>query len=74
MSELLDKQVNAQKDKFFRGSHKLLQAHKKVCDENEERKQEKNACKNVFNGRKWFISRMRETGETDHYEVLVNDS
>ena len=34
MSELLDKQVNAQKEKNFRGSHKLPQA--KVCDENEE--------------------------------------
>ena len=27
MSELLDKQVNAQKEKNFRGSHKLPQAH-----------------------------------------------
>ena len=30
MSELLDKQVNAQKEKIFRGTLKLLQAHKKV--------------------------------------------
>ena len=29
MSELLDKQVNAQKEKIFRGSRKLLQAHEK---------------------------------------------
>ena len=29
MSELLDKQVNAQKEKIFWGSRKLLQAHKK---------------------------------------------
>ena len=36
MSELFDKQVNAQKEKIFRGSHKLPQAHEKVCDENEE--------------------------------------
>ena len=35
MSELLDKQVNAQKEKIFRGSCKLPQAHEKVCDENE---------------------------------------
>ena len=34
MSELLDKQVNAQKEKRFLGSCKLLQAHEKVCDEN----------------------------------------
>ena len=38
MSELLDKQVNAQKEKIFRGSRKLLQAHEKVCDENERRR------------------------------------
>ena len=37
MSELLDKQVNAQKEKIFWGSHRLLQAHEKVCDENESR-------------------------------------
>ena len=43
MSELLDKHVNAQTEKNFRGSRKLLQAHKKVCDENENEtnKQEK---------------------------------
>ena len=32
MSELLDKQVNAQKEKNFQGSRKLLQAHVKVYD------------------------------------------
>ena len=42
MSELLDKQVHAQKEKNFRGSRQLLQAHEKVCDENETKKQEKN--------------------------------
>ena len=41
MSELLDKQVHAQKEKNFRGSRKLLQAHEKVCNENESKKQEK---------------------------------
>ena len=35
MSELFDKQVNAQKEKNFRDSRKLPQAHEKVCDENE---------------------------------------
>ena len=34
MSELFDKQVNAQK----RGSCKLLQVHEKVCNENETKK------------------------------------
>ena len=41
MSELLDKQVNAQKEKIFRGSYKLPQAHEKVCDENERRRRKK---------------------------------
>ena len=44
MSELFDKEVNAQKrefEKIFWGSRKLPQAHKKVCDENETKKQEK---------------------------------
>ena len=46
MSELLDKQVNAQKEslkKYFRGSLKLPQAHEKVCDENERNKEKNNA-------------------------------
>ena len=38
MSELLDKQVNAQKEKNFQGSRKLLQAHEKVCNEMKQRK------------------------------------
>ena len=44
MSELFDKEVNAQKEslkKNFRGSRKLPQAHEKVCDENETKKQRK---------------------------------
>ena len=42
MGELFDKEVNAQKEslKNFRGSRKLpVQAHEKVCDENERNKQ-----------------------------------
>ena len=45
MSELFDKEMNAQKEslkKYFRGSRKLPQAHEKVCDENERKKQRKN--------------------------------
>ena len=41
MSELFDKEVNAQKyslKKYFRGSRKLPQAHEKVCNENETKK------------------------------------
>ena len=44
MSELLDKQVNAQKEilkKYLRGSRMLPQAHENVCDENEQTNKEK---------------------------------
>ena len=44
MSELLDKQVNEQKEnlkKYFRDSCDLPQAHEKVCDENERNKERK---------------------------------
>ena len=54
MSELFDKEVNAQKEslkKNFRGSRKLPHAHEKVCDENETKKQRKkknDACVKMF--------------------------
>ena len=35
MSELLDKQVNVQKESLKNTSSKLPQAHEEVCDENE---------------------------------------
>ena len=41
LSELFDKQVNAQKEKNFQGSHKLLQAHEKCVM---KMKQEKIMC------------------------------
>ena len=58
MSELFDKQVNAQKEKL--PGFKLPQAHEKVCDEimkMKERKKKRRACKNVIDGRKPFIRR-----------------
>ena len=39
MNELFDIQMNAQKEKGIRGSRKLPQAHEKVCDENERKKE-----------------------------------
>ena len=43
MSGLFDKEVDAQKEKNFWGSRKLLQAHEKVCNESERKKvEEKN--------------------------------
>ena len=78
MSELLDKQVNALKEKIFRGSRKLPQAHEKGVRwkwrKKETRKKKRRARKNVFCGRKWFINHTRGTGETHRYEALVNDS
>ena len=47
MSELFNKEVNAQKGKNFWGSHKLPEAHKKVCDENEKKKEEKESDAHV---------------------------
>ena len=59
MSELLDKQVNVQKEKNFRGSCKLPQAHKKVCNENERNKEKKRRTrKNYIHGWKLFIMPM----------------
>ena len=42
MSELLDKQVNAQKEKTSGVHVSSRKPTKKVCDENETKKQEKN--------------------------------
>ena len=79
MSELFDKEVNAQKEslkKYLRGSRKLPQAHEKVCDENETKKQRKKrrARKKVFGGRKPFIRRAQRTGENDLNKLRANDS
>ena len=40
----------------------------------ERNKKKRGARKNLFNGRKWFISHTRGTGETHCYKALVNDS
>ena len=51
MSELFDKEMNAQKEslkKNFRGSRKLLHAHEKVCDENETKKKKNDARVKMF--------------------------
>ena len=75
MSELFDKQVNAQKEKSFRGSCKILQAHEKVCDENESRiRKKRRACNNVIDGRGEFIRRLWKCRVIDINELQVNDS
>ena len=74
MSELLDKQVNAQKEKKFRGSRKLPQVHEKVCDENESRiRKKRRVRKSIIHGRKPFITPKQKTGENDLHELLGND-
>ena len=71
MSELLDKQVNAQKEKTFPGSSKLPQAYEKVCDENESRIRKKQRTrKSIIHGRKPFITPKQKTGENDLHERL----
>ena len=67
--------MNAQKEdlkKYFRGLCKLPQAHKKVCDENEEKK--RRAPKIFFDGKKEFIRRVWKTCAMDIKQFQVNDS
>ena len=55
--------------KNFQGSHKLPQAHEKVCNENESiRKKRK-----FFDGRKEFIRRVQKTRVMDIKRLQVND-
>ena len=76
MSELLDKQVNAQTKKNFQGSRKLLQAHEKVCDEMKQtNKKKRHTCKNVIHGRKPFITpnkKLVKTICTSCWEMIVD--
>ena len=64
MSELLDKQVNAQKEKTSGVHTSSRKPTKKVCDENERKKQRKKQekkrrmCKNYIHGWKPFITHM----------------
>jgi len=58
MSELLDKQVNAQKEKTSGVHTSSRKPTKKVCDENERNKEKNYAHKNYIHGRKPFITPM----------------
>ena len=79
MSELFDKEVNAQKESLKKLPG-FTQAPALVCDENERNKQTKKqekkrrTCKNVFGGRKLFIRRMQRTGENNLNMLRVNNS
>ena len=74
MSELLDKQVNAQKENFW-GSHKLPQAHGKKCamTMKETRIKKRRTRKNIIHRRKPFITSIQETGENDLHQLQAND-
>ena len=70
MSELLDKQVNVQKESLKKtsGIHaSSRKPTKKVCDENERKKEELEEkkrwpCQKIFCGRKDFIRPYLKTG------------
>ena len=75
MSELFDKELNAQKEslkKNFRGSRKLPRAHEKVCDENERKKNDGRL--KYFVVRKEFIILVRKAGVMDIKRLQLNDS
>ena len=78
MSELFDKEVNAQKEnskKYFRSSRNLPQAHEKVCDENETKKQRKTyTCKNIFDRKEALYRAHTKTGENDLNKLRFNNS
>ena len=66
MSELFDKEVNAQKEKSS-GVHASPRKKCAMKINKETKKQEKKrrARKNVIDGRKHYIGRLRKTGEDD---------
>ena len=61
MSELFDKQVNAQKEKIFWGSRKLPQVHEKCAMKMKKKQTRKNNTHIkmlAIDGRKHFIGRI----------------
>ena len=69
MSELLDKQVNAQKENNTSGVH--FQCAMKMKQRNKKKKQ--CTCKNIVHGRKPFITFILRNSESDHHEPQGND-
>ena len=64
MSEIFDKQVNAQKEKTSGAHVSSCKPTKKVCDENESRKKRR-VPKIFLDRRKEFIRCVRKTGAMD---------
>ena len=76
MSELLDKQVNAQKEKTSGVHASSRKPTKKVCDENErnkQRKKKRRARKNIIDGRRAFIGYLRKTRAMDINQLQLDD-
>ena len=87
MSELFDKEVNAQKESLKKtsGVHAISRMPTKKCamkmkETNKQTKKQRNqekirrARKNVFGGRKPFIRRTQRTEGNDLHRLRVNDS
>ena len=73
MSELFDKEVNAQKESLKKtsGVHASSCMPTRKCSMKQEKN---NARKNVFGGRKPFIRHTQRNGENDLHNLQVNDS
>ena len=77
MSELFDKEMNAQKESLKKASgvHTSSRKPTKKCAmKMKETKKKRCTHKNVIDGRKPFIRRTQRTGENDLNERRVNDS
>ena len=81
MSELFDKEVNAQKESLKKtsGVHTSSRMPTKKCvmkmkQTNKETRKKRRARKNVFGGRKPFIRRTQRTRENDLHKLRINDS
>ena len=79
MSELFDKEVNAQKESLKKtsGVHASSRMPTKKCAmkmKERNKKKKRRARIKVFGGRKPFIRRRQRTGENDLHKLRVNDS
>ena len=72
MSELLDKQVNAQKEKIFR-VHVSSRKPTKKCAMKMKEEKKRHARKNYIHGRKPFITLVLRNCESDLLEPQGND-
>ena len=64
MSELFDKEVNAQKEKSS-GVHASPRKKCAMKMKQRNKKKKRRARKNVIDGRRHYIGRLRKTGEDD---------